>query len=125
MNLIEYIKENPRKISFTIFIGFIAILGIIETFGTQIGIPENIIGYAVIISSIVAGLTGKSWKDYFKFDKNKEENEENIIANGDFESESLDYKTGTQPLSPNYQISKENLDEDDFELAEETSDEGA
>ncbi|MDR1018908.1 MAG: hypothetical protein LBM02_09435 [Lachnospiraceae bacterium] len=101
MKIVEYITNNKRKIGFTAFVGILAILGIVEVFGTQLGLPQNIIGYGVTLSAIIAGLTGKSWKDYFKFGNNqKEENEEDIKAKGDLESSEENKVTTTDEEPP-------------------------
>lgn len=73
MNIITQIKNNKRKIGFSIFVTILAILGIIEVFGLQLGLSDKIIGSSITLSAIITGLTGKSWKDYFKFNAEKKE----------------------------------------------------
>nr|WP_302577959.1 hypothetical protein [Methanobrevibacter arboriphilus] len=121
MKIIEIIEKNLITIISAVFIALPLILGEVAKY-----VPVE---YSSTFGLFVL-IVGKIYQanNFDTINRPKAENEENIKDNGDIESSEenniIDGKTGTQPLSPKYEISKEELEENDFDLSEETSDEG-
>ncbi|MBF4469208.1 MAG: hypothetical protein ISP01_07355 [Methanobrevibacter arboriphilus] len=123
--MFEKIKENPKSIIF--------VIALVLTIANTLFEGNTIITTLGALFTSIYGLDIKNFMkgsiDGFCDNNTKEENEDNIKSNDDIESsevvnEGIINKTGTQPSSPNYPISKDELEENDFDLSDETSDEG-
>lgn len=130
MKIIDYIKENPKLsemfTSDALVLFFLICGGILANFGEALpaGISA-VLGaivkiYNILVTSgilnkreeIIVEATGQSVNENLKNGvPHYEENPEEIYS----------AETGSIPLSPNYDIDVSDLEENDFDLAEDTS----